>query len=156
MMKIKRIFVIMLCLVLVIFLMCYGIVIYLRIRVRSLIRSATDPNTTYDSLYISKTDYEELSQLLIQIGELDDYGCWDLGDNTILSTSLNPSYFDLVYYDIETNRMIVNTSYSSEIEFVDANHTETKKGGSYHFRIYFVFDVSNMQWNIDEVELINP
>ena len=155
MVKTKKIVIVILSLVLIILLVFYGIIIYLRIRVSNLVRSATDSNVTYNLSYISKNDYEKISQLLIQIGELDDNGNWDLGDNTVLSASLNPSYFDLVYYDCKTNRFIVNTSYSSELEFVDANQTKIMKGGSYYFRIYFDFDISDMQWNIVEVELIN-
>lgn len=152
----RKVMVVILCLVLFLFIVFYGLIICLRIKVGKLVRSATDPNVAYDLSYVNENDYEKISQLLIQIGEIDDNGYWDLGDNMVISTSFNPSHFDSVIFDFETKQFVVSTSYASEIEFVDGNQISKKKGGSYYFRVFLDWDSSTMQWNVVEVELINP
>ena len=155
-MRIKKTIIVILCLINFLLLAYYGFVIYFRIRVGRLVRSATDPNVTYDLSYVNKNDYEKTSQLLIQMGEIDDNGHWELGDITVISTSLNPSHLDLVFFNFKTKQFVVNTSYAAEIEYVDNNQITETKGGSYEYRIYFDWDDSTMQWSVVEVELINP
>ena len=142
------------CVFLAVFLVCYGIVVFLRIKVSNLIELATDPEAVYDLSYISKDDYESLSQLLIQIGEINENGEWDLGEYTVLSTYLNQSHFDPVCYNFNTNQFVVTTSYSSEIEYIDDSQLNMTKGGNYKFYIYFEFDFSNMEWEISEVNVV--
>lgn len=150
----KRLIVIVLCILSIVLISYLGIVFYLRAKVSNLVESATDPCVAYDSSIIDKNDYESLSQLLIQIGSIGDDGTWDLGGNVVLSSSLKQNYLEPVYYDFGSNEIIVKTSYSAEIEYTDESQVVRSKGGGYDFSVHLFLDVSDMRWKVSDVEVV--